>query len=244
MSRLIRIRHAQASFSRGPSHSFQDYDRLSPLGFRQADSLGAELAASGVVLDRVYVGPAERHRQTAEGVASAYARLDRPWPDPVVIDGLAEHDGARVVDRALAQPDYDEELVRLSALDAEAASHDRQRIYFTAFRRVTRQWARGELPPEFVEESWQTFRSRVEAGVRGILDGAEKGDSLGVFTSGGPIGSTVAWVLGLGDERALELSWIVQNATLTELLFTSGRVSLKSFNVQPRLGLPELYTYV
>jgi len=36
----------------------------------------------------------------------------------------------------------------------------------------------------------------------------------------------------------------VQNATLTELLFTDGRVSLKSFNVQPRLGLPELYTYV
>ena len=67
---------------------------------------------------------------------------------------------------------------------------------------------------------------------------------MGVFTSGGPIGSTVASVLGLVDEQALELAWILQNATLTELLFAGGRVSLKSFNVQPRLGSPELCTYV
>jgi hypothetical protein len=65
-----------------------------------------------------------------------------------------------------------------------------------------------------------------------------------VFTSAGPIGATVAWALGLGDEAALELAWMVDNATLTELLFDADRVSLKSFNVQPRVGSAELHTYV
>jgi len=40
------------------------------------------------------------------------------------------------------------------------------------------------------------------------------------------------------------LAWTVENATLTELLFTTERVSLKSFNAQPRIGSPELVTYV
>ena len=246
MSRLILIRHAQATFSPDRARAFQDYDQLSPLGLTQADALGEELAASGVAFDRVYVGPATRHQQTAEAVAAVFDRLERPWPEPSTADGLAEHDGARVVDRARGRPDYDEELVRLIALDTAdgATAVDRQRSYFTVFRRVTRQWARGELPPGLVEEGWQQFRGRVEAAVREILDGAEQGETIGIFTSGGPVGSTVAWVLGLGDEQALELAWIVQNATLSEVLFTDGRVSLKSFNVQPRLGSPELYTNV
>jgi broad specificity phosphatase PhoE len=109
---------------------------------------------------------------------------------------------------------------------------------------VTRLWARGELPDGLVEEPWQAFRARVERGVRQILAEAGRGTTVAAFTSGGPIGSTVARVLGLDDERALELAWTVENATLTELLFTEGRVSLKSFNAQPRIGAPELVTYV
>ena len=39
MSRLILIRHAQASFSRDPVNAFRDYDELSELGQKQADRL-------------------------------------------------------------------------------------------------------------------------------------------------------------------------------------------------------------
>jgi hypothetical protein len=67
---------------------------------------------------------------------------------------------------------------------------------------------------------------------------------VGIFTSGGPVGSTVAHALGLGDEQALELAWMVENATVTELLFSGGRTSLKSFNAQPRLGATEMITGV
>jgi broad specificity phosphatase PhoE len=246
MSRLILVRHAQASFSADPDRAFQDYDRLSDLGRRQAEALGGELAEAGVSFDRVYAGPSIRHRETADLVGAVYARLGVGFPDILPADALAEHHGARVVRRAFEGEHYAEERRRLAAAASggDAASPELRRVYLTVFRHVTRRWARQELPTTPAEESWQAFRGRIEAGMRRILEDMGKGATVGVFTSGGPIGSTVAWALGLDDERALELAWIVENATLTELLCTDERVSLKSFNVQPRIASTELITYV
>ena len=259
MSRLILVRHAQASFSPDPARAFEDYDRLSELGHQQAEALGDELVGAGITFDRVYTGPAARQRQTADAVATVYARHGRRWPGLLTSAALAEHDGATVVRRALAEPRYEEERLRLGiALEAaemrggsvsadarEAAARvDPTRAYFTVFQRVTREWARGELPGSLEEESWQDFRARVQAGIRQIIAESGRGATVAAFTSGGPIGSTVAHVLGLGDEAAIELAWTVENATLTELLFTERRISLKSFNAQPRIGAPELVTYV
>jgi broad specificity phosphatase PhoE len=259
MSRLILIRHAQASFSPDPSKAFVDYDRLSELGHRQAEALGEELVAAGIALDRAYTGPAARQRQTAEGIAAVYARHGLSFPELRTLDALEEHSGATVVRRALAEPEYEAERVRLGiALEAaemrggsagadsrESASHvNPTRAYFSVFQRVTRQWARGELPEAVADEGWQDFRARVEAGIRDVVFESGRGTTVAAFTSGGPIGSTVARVLGLDDEQALELAWTVENATLTELLFTEGRISLKSFNAQPRIGARELVTYV
>jgi broad specificity phosphatase PhoE len=266
MSRLILVRHAQASFFPDPSRAFVDYDRLSPLGRRQAQALGEELATAGLILDRVYMGPAARQRETAEKVAAVYARHGLAWPEVELHDGLAEHEGAAVVRNALARAaDHEEDRERLAAALAAAvdgplgpselqrarreasrvaSGGDATRAYFTAFQRITRRWARGELPDGLAEESWASFRARVGACVREIVAAAGRGSTVAAFTSGGPIGSTVASVLGLGDEKALELAWAVQNATLTELLFDGERVSLRSFNAQPRIGSPELVTHV
>lgn len=250
MSRLLLVRHAQASFSPDPARAFTDYDRLSSLGFRQAEALGRELAAAGLVFDRVYSGPAARHRETAEAVGRVYGARGLPWPAVVEHEALAEHEGAHVVRRALDHPAYAEERAELDAVLAQGgpASHGgslaHARAYLRVFRRVTRRWARGELPVSLSSESWTAFRARVEQGLRAILAEAGQGATAIAFTSGGPIGSAVAWALGLGDEQALELAWIVENASVTELLHGQGRTSLKSFNVQPRLGARELVTHV
>jgi broad specificity phosphatase PhoE len=162
------------------------------------------------------------------------------------LDELAEHDGSRVVRHALSNEAEHEEALRrlLSGSGDDGQEVELMRTYFTVFRRVTRRWARGEIAPPGVEESWQAFRARVEAGIRRIMDESARGITVGAFTSGGPVGSTVARTLGLGDEQALELAWMVENATVTELLFSGSQVSLKSFNVQPRMGAAEMITGV
>lgn len=246
MSRLLLVRHGQASFSAHPERAFEDYDRLSDLGGLQAKALGEELVSGGVVFDRVYTGPLVRQRQTADGVGAVYARAGIAWPVLVELPELAEHEGSRVVRHALSSEPEHEDALRhlLSATGTDGEEIELMRTYFTVFRRVTRQWARGEIAPPGVEESWHAFRERVESGIRRVLVEAGRGATVAAFTSGGPIGSTVAWSLGLSDEQALELAWMVDNATVSELLFSGDQVSLKSFNVQPRIGAAEMVTGV
>ena len=245
MSRLLLIRHGQASFQAHPERAFEDYDKLSELGRRQSRALGEELAAAGVVFDRVYAGPLERQRETAAGVGEVYGALELPWPDVIESPELAEHEGWRVVRHALStEPEHEDALQTLLDRSEDGEELELMRTYFSVFQQVTRRWARGEMAPPGVEESWQAFRARVESGIQAILRESGRGVTVGAFTSGGPVGSAVASVLGLGDEQALELAWMVENATVTELLFSADRVSLRSFNVQPRLGAAEMVTGV
>ena len=76
MSRLILVRHSQASF-------FADnYDRLSPLGEQQARALGEHWVKLGIGFDEVIVGPRERQIETEQIVRSVYEANGRPWPRP------------------------------------------------------------------------------------------------------------------------------------------------------------------
>ena len=60
MATIYLFRHGQASFGAA------DYDRLSPLGERQATLLGHYLRDSGIVLDAAFSGDLLRQRQTAQ----------------------------------------------------------------------------------------------------------------------------------------------------------------------------------
>ena len=55
------------------------------------------------------------------------------------------------------------------------------------------------------------------------------------FTSGGFIGVAVQIALGAPDPSGLEVNWRVRNSSLTEFLFSRGRLSLDSFNAIPHL---------
>ena len=55
MSRIILMRHAQASFADGGSLT-DGYDQLSALGFKQSAALAEELVESGIVFDRIVLG--------------------------------------------------------------------------------------------------------------------------------------------------------------------------------------------
>ena len=66
MSRMIMIRHGQASFLS------DDYDRLSALGLDQARQLGEYWRAQQMQCDAAFCGPRRRHRETADCVLDSF----------------------------------------------------------------------------------------------------------------------------------------------------------------------------
>ena len=235
MNILLLIRHAQASLLQ------DDYDTLSPLGEEQADALGACWASSGLVCDRVYVGPRRRHRQTAEAVAAAYRARKLRWPDPVPLAELDEYHGPILVDRLLRQRIADDpELASLR----EGADAERMQRYFQTFKEISRQWVGGELETPADLEDWPSFRQRIARVLEEMVPRTGDDQTAVAFTSGGTIAAAVGHVLGIADGKVLELSWRVRNTASTELLFSEEQLLLNAFNTVSHLAEPRLVTYV
>jgi len=238
MSVLTLVRHAQASL-------FADnYDELSPLGRKQARLLGEFWARRQIDFDEVYYGPRARQRQTAEIAGSAYIRAGRIWPEPVVLAELDEYDlGSILHTLAPALSRQDLAFAELLAnYQRAAAGPDRERSFRRVFEALTMHWV---TAPDSVAgvEGFQTFRNRVERGLRIVMGKPGSGRRVALFTSGGVIGASVRLALDAPDQMALEVNWRVRNCSLTEFVFTRNRLTLDSFNAIPHLEDPALRTY-
>jgi broad specificity phosphatase PhoE len=233
MGELVLVRHAQASFFGA------DYDALSPLGREQARALGRHWAAHGARFDAVYVGPRRRHRETLELVAAAYAEHGRPWPAAQPLAELDEHDGVAVLQHALGRPES--ERAAMETRDpGDGAREQAIREFFRRYREVMRDWALGALEVPGVEP-WAEFRAR---SLR-ALDAMCRGPGRAVaFTSGGLVSSAAGWLLGLDEERVIELSAVLRNTALSEVRYSGARRSLVSFNALPHLPDPSAVTAV
>ena len=239
MSRLLLVRHAQASAGSA------DYDRLSELGWRQAGELGRRWAERGLAPDRVCIGPCRRQRETSEGVAAAYAELGLRWPEPEPLAELDEHDGYLVFTRSLPSLAGADDEARAALDMVDEPSNRDMRVYYRVYQRATRQWARGELElPDERLEDWPEFRRRAERAVAELTTGDGPGRTVVAFTSAGPVAVGVGRALALRDETVLDLSWRVRNCSVSEFLFSGGRFSLHSFNTQPHASDPELESWV
>jgi len=223
--RIVIVRHGQASFF-GP-----DYDALSAVGRSQSRALGRFWAQAGITWDRVFVGPRARHSQTLEEVAAAYRELGRAWPEPASLADLDEHQGLSVVARILGEHDLHVAGTQL----AGCAAGDREpivRAYFRRYREILRQWAEGRLDvPDL--ESFAAFRERAARTLQRLATAQAAGQRVLVFSSGGFVCMALGTVLGIDNQRVLDLSMLLRNCALTEFLATGERVSLMSFNVLP-----------
>ncbi len=241
MSRLLIVRHGQASAGSA------DYDRLSELGWRQAAELGRHWARLGLVPDRVFVGPCRRQRETAEGVAAAFADGRSVWPGPEQLPGLDEHDGYMVFTRSLPSLAETDPEARAALEMIDTPLDQNRRLYYRVYRRATRRWARGELELPAGEpaiEDWPLFRRRAERAVAQLVDGGGSDRTVVAFTSAGPVAVAVGKALGLDDEAVLSLSWTVRNCSVSEFLFSGDRFSLHAFNSQLHLSGPDLESWV
>ncbi len=223
MGQIFFIRHAQASFLK------EDYDQLSDLGLQQAEMLGTYLAEKNFRFDKVYLGTLKRHRQTAEAVALAFRKKNLHWPEYTFLGAFDEHQGPEVVRHVVAQTYGSKDA--FAEYKKPQNVKDNIRNYFKVFQKITRQWMNKELEElTTAYEPWQDFTRRVHNGIATVRAASEGGENIAVFTSGGPVAAAMAYALDLSPGKMLELSWLVQNTSVTEFVFSKNRFNLRSFN--------------
>jgi broad specificity phosphatase PhoE len=232
---IYLIRHGQASFGA------DDYDVLSPTGFRQAEVLGAHLAQLGLQFDRCIAGSLFRQRHTAQ---TAMAQLDAAGliaPALETDQAFNEFDAEAVI-RALLPAMLPDEPEALEVM--RNAAHNRAEFQ-RLFALIIGRWLGGEHDTPALQ-SWLAFVEQVQAGLDRILDSAGPSDRIAVFTSGGTITALLHLITRMPAPQAFELNWQIVNTSLNHLKFRGREVSLASFNSHAHLQLmkaPELITY-
>ncbi|EWC38950.1 histidine phosphatase family protein [Stutzerimonas stutzeri] len=231
MGSIYLIRHGQASFGA------ENYDVLSPLGYRQSEALGDYLAQLGVTFDRCLSGELDRQQDTAR---TTMARL-AAGPD-LEVDAAFNEFHADAVIRAHLPALLEVEPNAMHIL-RNAADHraDFQRL----FTYVVHRWISGEHEKDELE-SWQQFLDRVQGGLERVLEQAGKGDRIAIFTSGGTITALLQLIIGVPPIKAFEMNWQIVNTSLSLLKFRGRDVALTSFNSHAHLQLlknPELVTH-
>ena len=230
VSRLLVIRHGQASFGA------ENYDQLSELGIEQSERLADYILESEPLYERIIVGPCQRHAQTAAPTITALKEKLGENPRVETLDALDEFDAFGLFAKAI---EAGEPIALQLGHEMTSQEPDRQRAVSSALEKLTRKWARGDLAPEGIEP-WASVRKRVEGALRHLMATTGRGETVAVFTSGGPTGAAIGMALGLSDDMAMKACWSVYNAGITDFLFTDDRISLNRFNHTPHLNLEYL----
>ncbi|WP_432943378.1 histidine phosphatase family protein [Kribbella sp. CA-253562] len=225
MGAIYLIRHAQASFGKS------DYDRLSPLGERQAVRLGEALADRGVKPDVVVTGAMQRHHRTAS-LALAAAGLPA---DVEVDEGFNEFDHDQVI--VAHKPAYKRRAVLLADL---ARTGHPTRAFQEMFTAATERWTLGG---DGYTESFTAFCDRSESAVRRTAERVGKGETALVFTSGGPIAAVVGRLWSGGDDLWLRLNPVTINTAITKLVTGRSGLTVISYNEHGHLDGTDELTY-
>ena len=222
MAELYLIRHGQASFGTA------NYDRLSPLGCRQAEVLGECLRDCGVQFDAAYSGDLVRQTKTAELVL-------KQLPEKVHCEVDArfnEIDTGKILE--LLVPKLSETSPELAALakKGESSSKDFQK----AMEIVFRHWVASDSAyPDM--QSWKDYSANAHSALADVIQREGSGKTVAVFTSGGTIATLVAHVLGLSGAQVYQFYEPIYNCSVTRLLYSGKKVSLSCFNDQQFIRL-------
>lgn len=226
MSTLLMVRHGQARLFT------DDYDRLSDLGFRQAEALGEFWLERGIRPDAIYAGSLNRQQQTANRIGEAFAKSGEAWPELQQHLGLNEYPAKEITESLLpALRKTDSSLDQLVA-DLQSAKSDAEkyRPLHRLLETIVARWVTDDYGDAEAPISWKTFSEGVNAALRDVMSNAGSGKTIALFTSGGPVAIGVQSILQAPDIKAAELNWRVHNCSVTRYTFSGERVSLDTFN--------------
>jgi broad specificity phosphatase PhoE len=243
MSRIILVRHGQASFLGS------DYDKLCANGEEQSRLLGEYWSSRNMVFSGVYSGPRLRQTETARTVAEAYRRASVGFPETVVMSEFDEYQAEAVLRACLPQlvetnADVREMRQAYERSKESGDAADRRKTFQKLFEAVISKWIAGEVKADGVQ-SWPEFRARVERGLTQVMRATPTGASAVIFTSAGAIGAAMGRALHLSPADMLQVTWKSRNASFSEFVATASddRFTLSSFNAHPHLDRDALLTY-
>jgi len=212
MAELILVRHGQASFGA------DDYDKLSELGWQQSRWLGQYFAERNIVFDRVVRGSLRRHAETLAGIAEGLGRA----PDAVADERLNEYQADVLLEAHTGEKKFQKEGDR--------------REHFRILREALYAWTDGKLELE-TQHRFDTFRGRVLGALAGLRSGEAR--RVLVVSSGGPISTVLAEVLGMPLRGVVDLNLQTRNTGISELQAGANRIHCVSFNNVPHLDRPD-----
>jgi broad specificity phosphatase PhoE len=239
MATLYLIRHGQASFMH------ENYDQLSAIGEEQARVLGKYLGENKYNFDACFSGLLARHLGTLNQAQLSYEQYGLKLPQPIYLEGLNEHEGAEIHSEHLPIFLNEPENRDLKeAIEKYGRTHPSVRQgLLRLFFKGTKMWALGQLHTEG-RETYVDFKNRVSKGYHFLKEALEGKENAIAFTSGGTIGMILGLVLGLNDEKVIELNWQVRNCSITELSYSKGKFFLRGFNYITHFQENRLITYV
>ncbi|WP_136440069.1 histidine phosphatase family protein [Pacificoceanicola onchidii] len=211
MSHVTLVRHGQANSDARDEGS---YDKLSPLGWQQAEWLGAYFRTAGERFARVYSGTLRRHVETATGI-------DPDCAAPVVQDPR------------LNEMAYFDLATALETQHAIPIPQDREG-FIDHLPLLLSYWQTGKI--ENPAESFSDFENRVSDALRDIAEG--DGRAL-VVTSGGLIGMAMRIVMRLDLPAMAHACLAIENSSLHRIQPLSTGLALTQFNAIPHLDTPE-----
>ena len=208
MSYITLIRHGQANSG---AKTEADYDKLSPLGHRQAQWLGEYLRETSAFHTRLISGTLRRHVETADGLAHGDFTRDRRLNEMPYIDIAL----ALEKEHGIPLPQAPDEFVgHLPVL------YD--------------YWESGRI--EEAPLTFEAFSSRIAEALDEIAAG--DGPAL-VVTSGGVIAVAMRHMLGLDNAATAQLLLSIMNTSLHQLHPIGGRMTPALFNAVPHLEAPD-----
>ena len=222
MATIYLFRHGQASFGAA------DYDRLSPLGERQATLLGHYLRDSGIVLDAAFSGDLLRQRQTAELAIASQPGTVEHHIEPRFNEIRNDEQLKYLLPEAVKRDP------RLQALADRGlkSSKDYQKVIDAVFN----HWVSPHCNEPRIQ-SWEDYSGGVRTALQELMASQGSGKTLGVFTSGGTIATAVAQVLGLSGAQTYQFYEPVFNCSVTQIFYSGNKTSLSYFNDRSWLQL-------
>jgi len=226
LSELILVRHGQASFGA------DSYDKLSPDGIRQVEILAQHWQQLSARYDAIYSGELQRQQETAQLLAPLVNN-----PQINILAGLNEYNGEPLIRL------YLRDHARNEGFDLTPGEPVRERKTFQlVLEAASRHWIDGTLQAGKVDsdfEPWVDFKVRVQGALDDIMARHTGGSRVVVATSGGVIAVALQRALQLPDNQTIATNWMVNNSSVTRLVYGRGKVSLGSFNTLSHLESPE-----